>query len=88
MIKLVELDAIDEGFRKMDTFAMIHQDEPITEQVEAVDVFAESLGIDAERKAVLYEHVLSFRSIQGDLQRASWMLCGILVGLAIAEADG
>lgn len=87
MIKLVELDAIGGGFQKMETFAKIHQGEPLNDQLEAVDAFAESLGIDYERKGVLYEHILRFPSIQGDLQHASWMLCGILVGLAIAEAD-
>lgn len=88
MNDVLSIDAIEQGFAKFETFVGVHHGESIDELVEAVDAFQESIGIDKDAQRHLYERIMGIQIPDTDAKGyCGWILCGIMLGLSIAEQE-
>jgi hypothetical protein len=81
--------AIDEGFDKFGVFAQVHRGESLDEMLDAIDAFQESIGIDKDVQRHLYERIMSFKIDDAEYNEShfGWILCGIMIGLCIAQQE-
>lgn len=80
----IQENAIEHGFRHLETIAQLHFDKPPAEQLEAVGLVLESFGLDEESRRQLIYSVDEF--VPDERKSAvGWVIMGFIAGLSTAQ---
>jgi len=83
MVEIQE-NAIEHGFKHLETIAQLHHSKSAVEQLEAVTIVLESFGLDGESCEQLIRSVDEFVP-EGRKSAQGWVLMGFIAGLSTAQ---
>lgn len=80
----IDTQSVEDAFEHLRTVAKIHGEDgkPVAEVADALKLVHQGLGMTEEATDSCFMHVAQFAP---GLDKASWMVLGVIVGLAAAQ---